>query len=82
MLLTVIVVFVASFISVIAAYLAVTEKDLLTAAVYTALLGASYTLIYYVLMAPDVALAYIPVSSALIPFILIVVLKKTERYER
>ncbi|MCS7128766.1 MAG: DUF4040 domain-containing protein [Sulfolobales archaeon] len=82
MFLTVIVVLAASFISVIAAYMAVAEKDLLTATVYMALLGVFYTLIYYVLMAPDVALAYIPVSSALLPLTLIVVLKKTERYEK
>ena len=81
MILVAIVVLIASFFSVVTAYLAVTERDLLTAAVYMSLLGISYTLIYYVLMAPDIALAYIPVSTALLPIMIVTVLKKTKRYE-
>lgn len=81
MVLTLLVVLIASFFSVVAAYLTVAEKDLLTAVVYLSLLGICYTLIYYVLMAPDVALAYIPVSTVLLPVVLIIALKKTRRYE-
>lgn len=81
MILVLLVVLIASFFSVVAAYLAVAERDLLTASVYLSLLGVCYTLIYYTLMAPDVALAYIPVSTVLFPVMLIIVLKKTKRYE-
>lgn len=81
MILVAMVILIASFFSVVTAYLAVMERDLMTAAVYMSLLGISYTLIYYVLMAPDIALAYIPVSTALLPIMIVTVLKKTKRYE-
>ncbi len=67
--------------SVIAAYLAVRERDLVRAVVYSAIQSAMYALIYYVLMAPDIVLVYIPVSVGLIPAVLLFVIKKTERYE-
>ncbi|MEM4040251.1 MAG: DUF4040 domain-containing protein [Ignisphaera sp.] len=81
MILPLLVVLIASFFSVVAAYLTVVEKDLLTAVVYLSLLGVCYTIIYYVLMAPDIALAYIPISTVILPDVLIIVLRKTKRYE-
>ncbi|MEM0490404.1 MAG: DUF4040 domain-containing protein [Ignisphaera sp.] len=81
MILPLLVVLIASFFSVVAAYLTVVEKDLLTAVVYLSLLGVCYTIIYYVLMAPDIALAYIPISTVILPVVLIIVLRKTKRYE-
>ncbi|MEM1541199.1 MAG: DUF4040 domain-containing protein [Ignisphaera sp.] len=81
MILPLLVVLIASFFSVVAAYLTVVEKDLLTAVVYLSLLGVCYTIIYYVLMAPDIALVYIPISTVILPVVLIIVLRKTKRYE-
>ncbi len=81
MIIPLIVVLVFSFFSIIATYLAVVEKDLLNSAIFMALQGVCYTLIYYVLLAPDVSLAYIPVSSGLLPILLLVVLRKLERFE-
>uniref|UniRef100_A0A7J3I6U8 DUF4040 domain-containing protein n=1 Tax=Ignisphaera aggregans TaxID=334771 RepID=A0A7J3I6U8_9CREN len=57
------------------------EKDLLIATIYIAFIGVLYTLIYYILMAPDVVLAYMPVSSILLPLMIVIVLKKTKRFE-
>ncbi|MEM2287983.1 MAG: hydrogenase subunit MbhD domain-containing protein, partial [Sulfolobales archaeon] len=65
MLIPIVVVLVASTLSIILAYLTMVEKDLLIATIYIAFIGVLYTLIYYILMAPDVVLAYMPVSSIL-----------------
>lgn len=81
MFIPLIVIFIASFLSVIVSYLAVTEKDMFLSAIYIALLGVFYSLMYYILMAPDVMLAYIPISSTLLPIMIIIVLKRTRRYE-
>ncbi|MEM1526653.1 MAG: hydrogenase subunit MbhD domain-containing protein [Ignisphaera sp.] len=81
MLIPIVVILVASMVSIIISYLTIVEKDLLIATIYIAFIGVLYTLIYYILMAPDVVLAYIPVSSILLPLMVIIVLKKTKRFE-
>ncbi|MEM0065938.1 MAG: hydrogenase subunit MbhD domain-containing protein [Sulfolobales archaeon] len=81
MLIPIVVVLVASTLSIILAYLTMVEKDLLIATIYIAFIGVLYTLIYYILMAPDVVLAYMPVSSILLPLMIVIVLKKTKRFE-
>lgn len=80
-MLAIAVILIASFVSVVSTYLAIAERDLLTSVLFTSLTGISYTLIYYVLMAPDVVLAYIPVSSVLLPALLFLVIRSTKRYE-
>jgi len=80
-LIPIVVVLVASTLSIILAYLTMVEKDLLIATIYIAFIGVLYTLIYYILMAPDVVLAYMPVSSILLPLMIVIVLKKTKRFE-
>ena len=72
---------VASIVSVIGTYLAVTEKDLLKAIVFSALQSTAYAFIYYLLMAPDIALVYIPVAVGLYPLLLVIAVKKCGRYE-
>lgn len=77
-----IVVLVASALSIISSYLAVTERDLLVSSIYLGLFGVFYALIYYVFLAPDVVLAYIPISTTILPSLLIITLRKTGvRYE-
>ncbi|MEM0000354.1 MAG: hydrogenase subunit MbhD domain-containing protein [Desulfurococcaceae archaeon] len=76
MIFTLIVVLVASALSVITAYLIVAEDDLLVSCVYLALFGVFYALIYYAFMAPDVVLAYIPISSIIVPAMFFTVLSK------
>ncbi len=70
-----------SIASVIAAFKAIIEKDMVRAIVYSAIQSAMYALIFYVLMAPDIVLVYIPVSVGVTPAILLFVTKKTERYD-
>lgn len=81
MLIPIIIILVSSMLSIIMSYLTIVERDLLIATIYIAFIGVLYTLIYYILMAPDVVLAYIPVSSILLPLMVIIVLKKTKRFE-
>lgn len=72
----------AALISVVATYLAVEAKDFLVAVVLSAVQSTAYALIYYVLMAPDIVLVYVPVSVGLLPAVSVLLIKKTERYER
>ncbi|MEM1930987.1 MAG: hydrogenase subunit MbhD domain-containing protein [Sulfolobales archaeon] len=72
---------VAALLSVIATYLAVRSRDMLAAVVFSAVQSTAYALIYYVLMAPDIVLVYIPVSVGILPAVTVLLIKKTERYE-
>ncbi|MEM4717472.1 MAG: hydrogenase subunit MbhD domain-containing protein [Desulfurococcaceae archaeon] len=76
MIYIVIVVLVASILSTISAYLVIAEKEHITSCILLALLGVLYSLIYYALMAPDIVLAYIPISSIIIPSLFITILTK------
>ena len=72
---------IAALLSTLATYLAITERDLLTAVIYSALQSTAYAIIFYLLMAPDIVLVYIPVAVGLYPAVFIVLIKKSERYE-
>jgi energy-converting hydrogenase B subunit D len=72
----------ASFISVIAVYMAVFEKDLVKAMIYTTIQSIAYAFLFYILMAPDIALVYIPVAIGLYPALVLVLISRTEREER
>jgi uncharacterized MnhB-related membrane protein len=73
---------VAALLSVIATYLAIEAEDLLVAVVFSAVQSTAYALLYYVFMAPDIVLVYVPVSVGLLPAVTVLLVKKTERYER
>lgn len=72
---------VSGVISMVATYLTVIEKDLIRAVVYSALQSTAYTILFYLLMAPDIALVYIPVAVGLYPAVVLFLIKKTERVE-
>ena len=72
---------IAALLSTLATYLAITERDLLSAVIYSALQSTAYAIIFYLLMAPDIVLVYIPVAVGLYPAVFIVLIKKSERYE-
>ncbi|PUA33883.1 MAG: sodium:proton antiporter [Zestosphaera tikiterensis] len=72
---------VAGALSLIATYLAVIEKDLVKAVIYSAIQSTAYTILFYLLMAPDIALVYIPVAVGLYPAVVFFLIKKTERFE-
>jgi len=73
---------VVSLISVIAVYMAVKERDLVKAVIYSALQSGLYAVLYFLLLAPDIGLVYIPVAVGLIPGVLLILISKTERWEK
>jgi uncharacterized MnhB-related membrane protein len=73
--------FILALVSIVATWLAVQEKDLMLATIFSALQSTCYALIYYLLMAPDIVLVYLPVSVGVLPLLTILLIKKTERYE-
>jgi uncharacterized MnhB-related membrane protein len=73
---------IISLLSVIAVYMAIRERDLVRAVIYSALQSGLYAILYFLLLAPDIGLVYIPVAVGLIPGVLLVLISKTERWER
>jgi len=73
---------VMGVVSLVATYLAIVERDLLKAVVLSAVQSTAYAFIYYALAAPDIVLVYIPVAVGLYPLILLILIKKTERFEK
>jgi len=72
----------AALLSVVATYLAITEKNLVKAVVFSAIQSTIYAFIYYMLMAPDIVLVYIPVAVGLYPAVVLILISKTEREEK
>lgn len=68
-------------LSMVATYLAVTERDLVKAVVFSAIQSTAYAFMYYLLMAPDIVLVYVPVAVGLYPAVILFLIKKTERFE-
>lgn len=71
----------ASLLSIPAIYLAVVERDLVKAVIFSAIQSTLYAFLYYLLMAPDIFLTYIPVGVGLYTALILILIKKTERYE-
>ncbi len=71
----------SALVSVIATVLAVQARDLLKAVIFSALQSVAYTLMYYLLMAPDIVLVYAAVAVGIYPLILVLLVKKVGRYE-
>ena len=71
----------SALISVVATVLAVQARDLLKAVIFSALQSVAYTLMYFMLMAPDIVLVYAAVAVGIYPLILILLIKKIGRYE-
>ncbi len=72
----------ASIFSVIAVYFAIMEKNLVRAVVFSAIQSTIYAFIYYMLMAPDIVLVYIPVAVGLYPAVVLILISKTEKVEK
>lgn len=68
-------------ISLIGTYLAIIEKDLVRAVIFSALQSTAYAFIFYILMAPDIVLVYVPVAVGLYPAIILFLIKKTGRLD-
>ncbi len=72
---------VAVLIGMAASYMAITERDLLKAVGYSAAQAVAYTIALYVLMAPDIVLAYVAIAVGVYSALLIFLISKTKRYE-
>ena len=70
-----------STVGLVFTYLAVTERDLVRAVVYSAVQSSVYAVLLYLLRAPDIVLVYIPVSVGLYPAALLFLIGKTERVD-
>jgi uncharacterized MnhB-related membrane protein len=68
-------------IGLIFSYLAIIEKDLLKAIGYSAIQAIAYAIAFYILMAPDIVLAYIAIAVGIYSALLVFVVSKTGRYE-
>ncbi|WP_448577485.1 Na(+)/H(+) antiporter subunit B [Thermosphaera sp.] len=71
----------ASLLAIVFVYLAITEKDLIKAIVFSAGQSISYSIILQLFAAPDVLLAYIAVSVGIYSALLVYVVNKTERFD-
>lgn len=69
-------------ISMVATYLAIVERDLIKAVLFSAVQSTVYAFMFYLLMAPDILLVYVPVAVGLYPAVILFLIKKTERFER
>lgn len=67
-----------SFITIV---LLVHERDLLKMIILSAAQSTFYAIALYILMVPDVVLAYIAVAIGIYTALLMFAVKKTERYE-
>jgi len=71
----------ASLLAIVFVYLAITEKDLIKAIVFSAGQSISYSILLQLFAAPDVLLAYIAVSVGIYSALLVYVVSKTERFD-
>lgn len=71
----------AALLSIVFVYLAVTERDLLKAIVYSAGQSITYAILLHTMAAPDITMTYVAVSVGLYSALLIYVVSKTERFE-
>ena len=72
---------IAALTGLVFSYLAITEKDLLKAIGFSAVQAVAYAIIFYILMAPDIVLAYVAIAVGIYSALLVFVVSKTERYE-
>jgi uncharacterized MnhB-related membrane protein len=72
---------VMSTVALVFAYLAIIQKDLVRAIIYSAVESGAYLLVFYLLMGPDLALAYVAIGIGIYPAVAFFLVKKTERYE-
>ncbi|WP_048149633.1 DUF4040 domain-containing protein [Palaeococcus ferrophilus] len=66
----------------IAAYLTITMRDLLSAVIASAAMSLLLSLEFYMLHAPDVAIAEAAVGAGVVTAVVVYGIAKTERWER
>jgi len=73
--------YILMIVAVLGAVIALTQRDLLKAAILTGITGAAVAFLYQFLLAPDVALTQAIVGTAIIPVFIALAVKKTRRME-
>lgn len=76
-----IVLLVSVILGLIFSYLAILERDLLKAVGFSAVQAIAYSIALYILMAPDIVLAYVAIAVGIYTALLVFVVSKTTRYE-
>lgn len=66
----------------ITAFLALESKDLLISVIYLAAMSLMLTTEFYILQAPDVAIAEAAIGAGLTTAVYIIAIKRTERLEQ
>lgn len=62
--------------------LAIKERDLVKAVIYSAVQSIAYAIIFGVLLAPDLLLAYLAVGLGIYPIIVLYAIARTKRFEK
>ena len=75
------IVYVLCLIAVLSAVLAIIQKDLLKAAILTGFSGGAIAVLFQVLLAPDVAMTQAIVCAAIVPVVIALAVKKTQRVD-
>ena len=78
---TLILLAVFSGIALIFTYMAITERHLVTALIYSAVHSTALAFIFYLLRAPDIVLVYVPISVGIYPAAIFFLIRKTEEVE-
>ncbi|MEM1983093.1 MAG: hydrogenase subunit MbhD domain-containing protein [Sulfolobales archaeon] len=72
---------ISMLLALIATYLAIVEKHLVKAVVFSAVQSVAFTLALYLLRAPDIVLVYLPITVGIYPAAILFLIKKTEEVE-
>lgn len=81
MIAALILLIIATVLSLVFVYMAVTEKDLIKAVVFSAGQSICYAILLHAMAAPDITMTYVAVSVGLYSALLVFVISKTERFE-
>lgn len=73
--------YILMIVAVLGAVIALSQRDLLKAAILTGISGAAIAFLFQFLLAPDVALTQAIVGTAIIPVFIALAVKKTRRME-
>ncbi len=69
-------------IALVFTILAIKEKDLIKAVIYSAVQSVAYAIAFGVLLAPDILLVYLAVGLGIYPVIILYAISRTRRFEK
>jgi len=72
---------ISMLFALIATYIAIFEKNLVKAVIFSALQSISFALALYLLRAPDIVLVYLPITVGVYPAAILFLIRKTEEVE-